>query len=275
MLTVDGVPAHESAVGRDPDYPGATSDVIDILRAQTGRPLRRVSLAEVRGGGARLARALGEAEGGIAVADAETDADLAALARAALDRGSVLLAGSAGLAAALSAALGREGAPPPLPAGRDWLVVAGSRHPATRAQLDALVAAGATIVRVRAATSGAGADPTTAVSPAVEALRAGRPAIVASAEGDGAGREAIAASLAAAASRVLSEVRPALTCATGGETAHALLRALGASRLDLAGAPANGLALGEVVSAAGPGRLLLTKAGGFGPPDLFIQLMMQ
>ena len=275
VLTVDGVPAHESVVGRDPDYPGATSDVVDILRAQSGRPLRRVPLAEVRGGGAGLARALGEAEGGIAVADAETDADLAALARAALDRGSVLLAGSAGLAAALSAALGREGAPPPLPAGRDWLVVAGSRHPATRAQLDALVAAGATMVRVRAATSDPRADSTTAVSPAVEAVRAGRPAIVASAEGDGAGREAIAASLAAAASRVLSEVRPALTCATGGETAHALLRALGASRLDLAGAPANGLALGEVVSAAGPGRLLLPKAGGFGPPDLFIQLLMQ
>jgi uncharacterized protein YgbK (DUF1537 family) len=273
VLTVDGVPAHESAVGRDPDYPGATSDVLDILRAQSGRPLRRVPLDEVRDDGGRLARALGEVAGGIAVADAETDADLAALARAALDHGSVLLAGSAGLATALSAALGREGAPPPLPHGRAWLVVAGSRHPATRAQLDALVSAGAALVRVSAATGGASAA---AVSPAVEALRAGRPAIVASAEGDGAGPEAIAASLAAAASRVLAAVRPALTCATGGETAHALLRALGATRLDLAGAPASGLALGEVVSAGGPGGLLLlTKAGGFGPPDLFIQLMRQ
>jgi len=274
VLRVDGVPAHESAVGRDPDYPGATSDVLDILRAQSGRPVRRVPLDEVRAGGGRLARALGEATGGIAVADAETDADLAALARAALDHGSLLLAGSAGLASALSAALGHEGAPPPLPAGRDWLVVAGSRHPATRAQLDALVAAGATLVRVDPAARGdAGARSATALFPAIEALRAGRPAIVASV--DGAGREAIAAALAAAASRVLAEIRPALTCATGGETAHALLRALGASRLDLVGAPASGLALGELVSATGPGRLLLTKAGGFGPPDLFIQLMRQ
>jgi len=181
----------------------------------------------------------------------------------------VMLAGSAGLATALSAALGHGGAPPPLPAGRDWLVVAGSRHPATRAQLEALGAAGAETLRVD--TAAGPADP----AAAIQALRSGRPAIVVSADGDGAGRVAIAAALAATAARILAEVTPALTCATGGETAHALLRALGATRLDLAGAPASGLALGEVITGdrRSPRGMLLTKAGGFGPPDLFIQLM--
>ena len=279
VLRVDGVPAHESTVGRDPDYPGPTSDVLEILRAQTERPLRRVPLDTVRGGGDRLARAIDAMDGGIAIADAETDGDLAALARAALAQGSapgrtaggrLMLVGSAGLATALSEALRLGGAPPALPRGRDWLIVAGSRHPATRAQLGALAAAGAVTVEV----GGTAIEPVDP-APAVDALRRGRPAIIANAAGGGASRQAMAAALAGTAARVLAEVRPALVCATGGETAHALLGALGATCVELAGAPVSGLALGSVVSGCGSGQRwsLLTKAGGFGPPDLFMRLM--
>src|SRR5258705_6066599 len=39
LLSVHGVPAHESAMGLDPDYPGATSDVVDILARQSGLPV--------------------------------------------------------------------------------------------------------------------------------------------------------------------------------------------------------------------------------------------
>jgi len=268
VLYVGGVPAHESPVGRDPAYPGATSDVLEILGRQSRRPLRRVTLAAVRGGDAGLARALDGADGGIAVADAEIDGDLAALVRAALARGAVL-AGSAGLAAALSAALGHAGGPPPLPAGRAWLVVAGSRHPATRAQIAALATVGAAVLTARAR---APFDPGAAIA----ALAAGQPAVVASAEDDDSGREAIAAALASAAVGILAAGTPALVCATGGETAHALISALGASHLELAGAPASGLAVGQLIPparAVAPRVPLLTKAGGFGPPDLFTRLM--
>ena len=268
VLHVDGVPAHESAVGRDRDYPGATSDVLEILGRQTRRPLRRVTLEAVRGGDVGLLRALDGGDGGIAVADAETDGDLAALARAALARGT-LLAGSAGLAAALSAALGTAGGPAPLPAGRAWLVVAGSRHPATRAQIAVLASGGATMLAVRA---GAPLDPRAAI----DALGAGRPVVVASAEDDAGGPGAIAAALAAAGARIVGAVRPSLVCATGGETAHALVSALGASHLELAGAPASGLAVGQLIptdSSGMPRLWLLTKAGGFGPPDLLARLM--
>jgi len=62
---------------------------------------------------------------------------------------------------------------------------------------------------------------------------------------------------------------------TGGETAVALWSAVGAERLDLAGAPAPGLAFGHLRV---PGREplpLLTKAGGFGPPDLLRSLQKE
>ena len=66
-----------------------------------------------------------------------------------------------------------------------------------------------------------------------------------------------------------------LVVVTGGETAVALWTALGAERIDLAGAPAPGLALGQLRV---PGRdpiPLLTKAGGFGPPDLLVSLQKE
>ena len=50
VLRVDGLPAHTSAIGRDPAYPGDTSVVMDILRRGAARPVRHLSLESVRGG---------------------------------------------------------------------------------------------------------------------------------------------------------------------------------------------------------------------------------
>jgi uncharacterized protein YgbK (DUF1537 family) len=63
-----------------------------------------------------------------------------------------------------------------------------------------------------------------------------------------------------------------LVVVTGGETALALLEALGADHVDLVGAPGAGLALSHVC-APGHSRLaVLTKAGGFGSDGLFVTL---
>ena len=86
-------------------------------------------------------------------------------------------------------------------------------------------------------------------------------------------RQAAASRLALVTARVLAESRPDLVAVTGGETAVALLRAVGATRVELSGAPSSGLALGEAVVDAGSTFPLLTKAGGFGPPDLFLALL--
>ncbi|HET8577696.1 MAG TPA: four-carbon acid sugar kinase family protein [Methylomirabilota bacterium] len=262
ILRVGGVPAHESPIGRDPDYPTPFSDVADILR-RGGRPVRRVALREVRGGA--LPHALEGATGGVLAADAETDADLDALAAAAAADASMLLAGSAGLARATAAALAYAGGTVPLPEGRAWLIVAGSRHPASRSQTQALRAAGMTSVIVE---SGATPD----VAPLIAALRSGGPALLESGDTPD-DRSAVAARLARSAATVLSAARPDLVAVTGGDTARALLRALGATRLELVGAPSSGLALGDIVVNGMSTLPLLTKAGGFGAPDLLLALL--
>jgi uncharacterized protein YgbK (DUF1537 family) len=265
ILLVDGVPVRDSAVGGDPDYRVTTSDLALLLAAQTTRPVSRVALEVVRGPAAELDRALAGPPGRLMVADAETVADLEALARAALARREIVPVGSAGLAGPLARALGIPEAPVTLPGGRAWLFVVGSLHPAARAQLAALRAAGI-----------AGTD-TPGVGPVVEALRHGHPAFLASPaerrHGAQGSRQAAATALARATSEVLEHVDPDLVVVTGGETAWALARALGAHHLRLDGAPASGLASGRVVLSGERALPVLTKAGGFGSPDLFITLL--
>jgi len=286
-LRVSGVPAHETPVGRDPTYPGPTSDVPEILRRGAIRPISFLPLVRVRGGHDDLVRALRGAGDEIIVADAETDGDLESLAGAALGCPELVLAGSAGLARAAAAALGYAGPPVPLPDGHAWLIVAGSLHPATRAQLRALEAAGVTGVRLDGP-----CDPD--ARPLIGQIKDGRPVFIATGDVTAAApgaRHAAASRLALVAARVLAESRPDLVAVTGGETAVALLRAVGATRLTLSGAPSSGLALGDAIvdsawarPAARRPRLgsnieaastlpLLTKAGGFGPPDLFLTLL--
>src|SRR5207244_2821114 len=167
------------------------SDLLDILSREgtPGIPVTLLPLKEVRGGAEELRRGL-QGRRGIRVADAETDADLEALARAGLAQGSLLLAGSAGLAGAVSAALGLTSRPVACPAPGAWLIVAGSRHPSTRAQIAVLEAAGV---------AGARVSPTgeTTLDSVIAALRSGKPAFVASPDGPGGADEKTAATLAA------------------------------------------------------------------------------
>ena len=58
--------------------------------------------------------------------------------------------------------------------------------------------------------------------------------------------------LGAATARVLAYAAPDVLAVTGGETAYDVLQALGATRLDLLGAPASGLALGALTFAGSP-----------------------
>ena len=115
-LRLHGILAHESPAGRDPDYPGATSDLVEILSRGISRPPR---LAPAAQGSPRPARGPGARprvmRSGLVVADAEVDQDLDALARAALDLPGILLAGSAGLARAAARAWGYAAPAPPCP----------------------------------------------------------------------------------------------------------------------------------------------------------------
>lgn len=267
VLRVHGVPAHSSPVGRDPAYRGATSAVAEILRQGGAAPVRHIDLEGIRGEREALARVVAAAGHGVITADAEMDADLDALAG--LASRDLLLAGSAGLARAVARRLGHGGPPVALPRGGAWLFVAGSLHPATRQQVRALEAAGIPGVVV---------DPWTEprLDRAAARLAEGLPVFVTTGDAGIAtpdARASLAATLGWAAAHLVGKARPHVVAATGGETAWALLAALGADRLDLVGAPSSGLAVAMVSLDGEPPIALLTKAGGFGAPDLFLTLL--
>jgi uncharacterized protein YgbK (DUF1537 family) len=153
-----------------------------------------------------------------------------------------------------------------LPPGAARLVVIGSLHPASRAPFEAFARAGVAAVLADAAGHG---DP----APVIAALASGRPAVVASVAAPAAARDAVVRQVARAAVRVLERARPDLTVVTGGETAYALIQALRPERFDLHGAPADGLALGELALAGGRRLALLTKAGGFDAAPLFATIL--
>jgi uncharacterized protein YgbK (DUF1537 family) len=262
-LLVDAVPVHESSIGRDPAFRAATSEMAGLLGG--GAPVVTLGLDEVRAGHEKIAHVLERHRGAIVSADALTDADLASLAAGALSAEGTLAAGSAGLGGALSRVLGFESPAVALPPGPARLVVVGSLHPASRAQLDAAVAAGVAAVR-------ADADGHTDPAAAIAALGRGHPALVASVTTP-ASREAVARHIARATTRILERATPDLVVVTGGDTAHALIRALRPRRFDLLGAPADGLALGRLTLDGGRELSLLTKAGGFGAPDLLATIL--
>jgi uncharacterized protein YgbK (DUF1537 family) len=242
ILLVDGTPIAETTIGRDPEFPGLeTSNVVDLLRSRLPRPLAWLPIDQVRAGRSALAARLERLSGIVVVADAETDSDLATLVDAALALDPApLLIGSAGLARALAARLGVLAERVALPPVHRWLVVAGSRHPATRAQIAVAREAG---IRV-----------------------------LASVQEDSGRREQVARQLADEARRLLARERFDLVVVTGGQTAVALYRALEAERIDLVGVPGPGLALGYLHAARRPALPILTKAGAFGAPDLFVSL---
>ena len=195
--------------------------------------------------GAEVVDARGLSSGGLegcrgplVVADAVSDADLDLIAAAIEDRGEILPAGSAGLAAAI-ARRRRRVAPdaPPLP--RPAVVVAvGTRHPLARGHL--------------------------------AAIRQGFPELAVfdlldEPEGD---ENALAARLASRSATELRALPPgSAIIATGGDTALAVCRELGAGALRPGGELLPGVVWNQL---EGSDTMLVTKAGGFGPPDVLL-----
>lgn len=250
VLRVDGRPATESPVARDPVFPRTGASVLAMLADGGARPVSALPLATVRvpeAARARLERFAGTG-GQVLVADAETDADLDALAAAA-DGAGVLLAGSAGLATALATRLAAghtRSAANPLAGGAvprlrgPVLVVAGSPHPVTRAQVARL---------------GTRPDLDLLVPPAADVAT------------DPGHRREAARALAARARAAIERRRPGVLILTGGDTAIAVLEALGAHGLRLRGELEPGLAVSALHGGPLDGLLAVTKAGGFGDAD--------
>lgn len=204
---------------------------------------------------------------GVAVADAGSSAELAALAER-IERESAVAVGTAGLAGALAT---RWAAPTgsgraatgPAPTGRGVLVAVGSAHPVTATQVAVLRGAG---VPVRTVPLGDG------YAAARVRLAAGGCLVVTLPAAGGAVEPA---EQCAGASRLAGEVAALLDglaggglVVTGGDTALAVARALDVTAFFLDGQLAPGIPYGRW--STGPGRPdwpVVTKSGGFGPPS--------
>jgi len=258
----------ETEFARDPEGPGAVSSVADVIARESRRAVAVLDRARVADGG--LAAEVGRRrDAGVDcfVVDAETDEDV----RRAVDAittlpGTLCLAGSIALAAALArhvtgaAAAHETRGFVPSPA---TLVVNGSLHSRARTQVEALVAAG----DVLALEVGGGV-----VDRAAAELAAGRSVVVrppgASAVPSAAALRATEAALAEAVVAIVERTRPTALVLIGGETSHAILRAIEAGAIEVHGRVAPLVAHGRILHGAAAGARIVTKGGSGGEPGI-------
>ena len=182
------------------------------------------------------------------IRDAETDQDLERIAREAAGNAAYRVwCGTAGLARHVPVALGLtslSGEPrPQLPIAKRVLVLAGTGHPATNAQLDALAAE-----RIDG----------------VDILVEGR-------------RESSEEQVYAALKRASTNARPDAQTAlilTGGESALIVCRVLAATAIEVTGEALPGIPLG-LLRLPGLTVPVATKSGGFGTPDALVVTAMR
>ncbi len=208
---------------------------------------------------------------GIVLADAETDADLAELAQLVARRpGEVLGVGSDGLAQGLARWLGGEeretaiaGGP-----GRIVLFTIGSRASTSERQVERLLEAvpGTPVV---AAPCGS-----LEVEAAVRAARSARCAVLRVPPAPRGDPGAIARSFAAGVRAAVEEIgagKLAALVATGGDTVEAILEAFDIGALDVLGEFRPGIPVSRDRAQRWE-FALVSKAGGFGEPDLFARI---
>ena len=255
---------------------------IPEMLQRAGLHTAHIALNAVRG--TALAADLAAAAAGhdAVVCDAATNADLQAIATAAMPLGrGTIWAGSAGLARHLPAAAGltraapRPGVPP---AAGPILFVVGSLARVSREQVDRLTAhstldAPITLVTVAPAVLRAGPrHPGWAEQDATlgAALASGRD-VVALLGGEATIALSEGLALCHALARLVASHAGTIGAlvSTGGETARAVLQAFGAGGLRLVGEIEPGVPLATAVGARP--LPVITKAGAFGDPDTLIR----
>lgn len=258
---VDGVPVHETEMANDPRTPLVEGHVPTLLSGV----FPAVGMLGVRdlGDPVSVRRSLERSR--CVVADARSDTDLDALVRALPDPSEVMWAGSAGLARALArlhpGPRAGETSAAPSPA-RGVLVVIGSLSGASRGQLRRLVdERGAVAVPV------AGYEGVEDAVAAARAVLGGRGCTILHSpeKRTTAGAGPVIGPLAEVADTLSREGLFDALVMTGGSTAVAVARRLGASGMTLDGEVEAGVPVGTLIGPS-PYRVV-TKAGGFGSPD--------
>ena len=263
---VHDVALRETAIARDALAPPLR---MPLALAYSGRP--GVIVHEV-GTPAELKLASGP-EFHIYVIDSETDDDLLQIARFALTyRDEVVLCGASGLGAALASfiygaplKLKLQGEPGPV------LYVVGSRTPQSAAQLEQLADQGAPVIAIESQNGVLNLE--RALSQC-RTLTVDHTAYVTTVRQKGGAipdSALVAQALATLSADLVDQVGASSIVVTGGDTAQALLREFKLTTLDLSGELLPGIALGLFQRGKKTIRLV-TKAGGFGDPALFVTL---
>lgn len=271
--TTVGGRQHLHGVRLERTHFGVDSDLVARFRAVGDVPVSLLDLLTIRTQPERLAARISERQG-VIIADAETDADLDAIARAVVAADVRLCAGSAGLASALVGALSfaeKRGLPcQPPRSGRPPLIVAGSRHETARRQLSRLQDRGVRMIRLPQAAIEQPAEPMDALIDAVASGLAAGQATAITCDGLGPcpfGGAFVAGRLAqiAAAPAVVGAAGSLIL--TGGDVAATVCKALRVETMWLGGEVVPAIPWGVLAGPAFPGLAVVTKAGGFGPDD--------
>ena len=278
---VHGEPVHETDLSKDPVAPVLESHIPSVL-AHDFHSIIALSVTDVRNG-EPLRDAL--ESGSCVVADAESDADLEALVRAAPNPSSILWVGSAGLARALGEIYPgpRNGVlPGAFAPASGVLAVVGSINEVAREQLRRLSEEpGVSTVYLNTVALLSGSYEET-IGEAAEAVRvilsSARGAALCSTAGEEVdsalrGESAAKNEVSERVSGALAEVVAGLSSEdlfdalilTGGDTAVRVAGVLGATGIFLEGEIETGMPVGTL-DGSRPYRVV-TKAGGFGSPD--------
>jgi 4-hydroxythreonine-4-phosphate dehydrogenase len=245
-LHLDGVPLEQSQLWRRQGMTG-DADLVAIL-GRAGLDARLTAPEAMPAGGH------------VMVCDAQSDRDLDAIVAAGRKLARpVLWAGAGGLARALARARPRNGIarkPALAPVSGTILFLVGSNSTVSREQARQFARRpGTALIEVRPETL-AQSPPRVAAAEAVLLLEGGHELAAG----------ALARAFAGWAAPLALQADALFL--TGGETAHAVLEALGAQGLRLAGEIAPGVTAGLAEGGSIGGRPVVIKAGGFGAPDI-------
>jgi uncharacterized protein YgbK (DUF1537 family) len=279
-----GRPLAETEFATDPEGVGAESSVAAVVARESRRRTELIALATLRAGGlGERVRTLMGAGADLFVLDAESDADLLAGVRGALDLpGPICLAGSIGVAAALARTFdppARSAGPVPETIPAPAVIVSGSLHSMAAAQLDAICHADAAerLVLARPDTGVSAEERGYLLGRARAALAERRNVVLAAAPPGGRpdirDRRAVEHALGELARDVVRLGLARALVLVGGETTYAVLGALGATELAVYGRVAPLVTVGAIGDGDAAGLPVAVKGGSGGDPDVVRALL--
>ncbi len=249
-LFVHGVPVAKTDFAQDRLNPVRESHIPTLLRSQSSVPVFPISCEAVDKTGPC----------GVYVCDAETDDEVAQIAAAVARSDKLrLAAGPAAFAGSLAAVMTPAQPPPALPRGlRTGLVVCGSLNQVSLQQVRLAAQSGFAV-------AGPAGIPQKLAESGWAILQIGdRTAETAFAFAERAGEVVC---------EILGRSRPDVLVVLGGDTAYAIIRRLDVPSIRPLGEIMEGIPVCSIE--AGPdseGFFLITKAGGFGPPDALVSI---